>query len=96
MGKIVGMIRRQLLIFFMLRVLGMIGRLVALKPHLDQIVLRINRGTDLRRHPPLLKRGEFGFVLLKDQGSKFSFQYYIMSSCGQVGWVFADDVQEIL
>lgn len=73
----------------------MLGRLVALKSQLSQTVLRLNRGTDLRRNPPLFRAGEFGFVLTTEQGSKFSLQCLIMSSRGLVGWVYADDVQEI-
>jgi len=74
----------------------MLGRLVTLKPHLSQTVLRINKGTDLRRNPPLFKMGEFGFVLLSEQGSKFSLQCLIMSSRGHIGWVFADDIRVVV
>jgi hypothetical protein len=73
----------------------MLGRLIVLKSHISQTVLRINRGTDLRKNPPLFQKNDFGFILKKDQGSKFSLQYLVITSRGLMGWVFADDVQEV-
>jgi len=71
----------------------MISVLVKLKPHILHTILRNTIGVDLRKNVSSFSCNEIAFIVASDEQN--ALQYFIVTSSGCIGWVYALTLERI-
>lgn len=70
-------------------------QIVKLKSHVVRTTLRRGSFLELRKNSAIFREKDIAFVLREEMSARSLLQLMVITSTGGVGWIFANDVEEV-